>query len=86
MPAGFVSKSEENHTMAFETMIVLIVAIMAIMKIAKTVFEKNPVYDDDSEIEKKISEKIGQIEKRLENLETLVLDMEKEKKFSEMED
>jgi len=72
--------------MAFETMIVLIVAIMAIMKIAKTVFEKNPVYDDDSEIEKKISEKIGQIEKRLENLETLVLDMEKEKKFSEMED
>ena len=68
--------------MSFWTAIVIIVAIGTISEIYRSRLKANSVKAEESY--QKLSQRIVSLEERMANLETIVLEKEKSRKFSEL--
>jgi hypothetical protein len=68
--------------MSFWTAIVIIVAIGTISEIYRSRLKANSVKTEESY--QKLTQRMVSLEKRMANLETIVLEKEKSRKFSEL--
>ena len=66
--------------MSFLTAVVIIVAIGTLSEVYRAKLKANA--DESDKIFEKMAQRIGRLEERMANVETIVLEKEKEKRFS----